>query len=139
MIIAKLALIFLSFAIIIGCNNKNDQKRNTTSEPIHISMTIDFEGEQKLIEVKNLELPAESSIRDAILEAKNKSLLDFKDTLYTGMGHLLLSINNAEASGAEFWFYCVNGRKANKGIDDFELNDGDIVKWALTEKSDPCN
>ncbi len=139
MIKSKLVVVILVIGILTGCENKKSQERQQSSGSINISMIIDFEGDQESIEIKSLELPAQSSIREAFVEAKQKKLLDFKDTLYSGMGHLLLSINNAEPTGAEFWFYCVNGRKANKGIDGFKLNDGDNVKWALTEKSDPCN
>ena len=73
------------------------------------------------------------------LVGENNKLFSFSDTLYSGMGHLLLSINGMEPSGSVFWFYCVNGKKANKGMDDYLLNEGDVVKWSLTDDNDPCD
>ncbi|MGB3464034.1 MAG: DUF4430 domain-containing protein [Cyclobacteriaceae bacterium] len=134
----KVALFLLISVWLTGCDSETSRTKNVSTGPVKVSMIIDFEGDSDNLNIKDLEITGQSSVRELLILASDKQLLTFSDTLYSGMGHLLLSINQMEPSGSEYWFYCVNGKKANKGIDDFRLNDGDVIKWTLTADSDPC-
>jgi hypothetical protein len=60
------------------------------------------------------------------------------DTLYGDMGHLILGFNQVRNQNPKFWVYCINGMKANMGVDDYPLKSGDRITWHYTSDMNPC-
>lgn len=135
----NLAIAALLLLWLTGCNSETKERKGGDTGPVNVTLIVDFEGESEKLTLENLQIEGQSSVRELLSMAKSQDLLDFQDTLYSGMGYLLLSINGKEPSGRTFWFYCVNGKKGNKAMDSFPLNNGDIVKWTLTDDSDACD
>ena len=60
---------------------------------------------------------------------KDEGKINFKEKTYTGMGKFIEEINGTKNSGEKNWIYYVNGQKANIGISNYKINNGDIVSW----------
>ena len=122
----------------MGCSPRKAEEKSDPNEKIAISIVIDFKDRGNLISVNDLILPGGSSIRDALVEAEQKEFFSFSDTLYTGIGHLLLNFNGIASKNSNYWFYCVNNQKAKEGIDQIKLRNGDVISWVLTDETNPC-
>lgn len=79
------------------------------------------------------------SVYDIIMQL-NADIASFNvtDSLYGDLGHLIMEIDAVKNASPNYWVYCVNGQKANKGVDDFKLKDGDQVNWFYTSDTTPC-
>ncbi len=61
------------------------------------------------------------------------------DTLYGELGHLVLGFNGVKNESPKYWVYCLNGAKANKGVDQMMIKNGDQITWYYTSEMKPCD
>ena len=59
---------------------------------------------------------------------KSEGKINFVEKNYTGMGKFIESINGIK-NGEKNWIYYVNGQKANIGVSNYKIKNGDIVSW----------
>ena len=74
------------------------------------------------------QIEGEISIADFMEKLKNEGKISFVEKNYIGMGKFIESINEIK-NGEQNWIYYVNGQKANIGISNYKINQGDIVSW----------
>ena len=135
-----LILIFLILISIISVffNIKNQSTKkiiNTrNSPPSSLPRTW---GEEKgggltILEINGTkyhsQIEGEISIADFMEKLKNEGKISFVEKNYIGMGKFIESINEIK-NGEQNWIYYVNGQKANIGISNYKINQGDIVSW----------
>ena len=69
------------------------------------------------------------SVYDLMSQLRQEGKITFKEKNYSGMGKFIEEINGVKNSGEKNWIYYVNGKKANIGISNYKLINGDIVSW----------
>lgn len=85
--------------------------------------TLEINGvkyEDKILEQTN--------IYSFMEKLQNEGKITFKDKTYVGMGKFIEEINGLK-NGEKNWIYYVNGEKANIGVSNYKLINGDIVSW----------
>ncbi|MFZ2072708.1 MAG: DUF4430 domain-containing protein [Minisyncoccia bacterium] len=70
----------------------------------------------------------ETSVYDFMDKLRTEGKIDFKDKTYSGMGKFIEEINGIK-NGEKYWIYYVNNKKANIGVSNYKINEGDIVSW----------
>ncbi|MFA6324851.1 MAG: DUF4430 domain-containing protein [Candidatus Paceibacterota bacterium] len=75
-----------------------------------------------------IEIKEEISVYDLMTELQNEGEITFKDKNYSGMGKFIEEINNIK-NGEKYWIYYVNDKKAEIGVSNYKINNGDIVSW----------
>lgn len=134
-----LIILFLVFFLI------PKKVEESKSPPINIKTSDQIEKlpgdiKTKTAFLKINDLKYESEIKDPISiydfmeKLKIEGKIDFKEKNYIGMGKLIEEINGIKNSGELNWIYYVNGQKANIGVSNYKINNGDIVSWKY-EKS----
>ena len=82
------------------------------------------------------------TVRDLFARAQTQwGNLTFRDTLYPGVGHMIVNINGYENGGKDGknWMFCYNGVIADKGIDDIIVESGAEINWYYTTREEmPC-
>lgn len=79
-----------------------------------------------------LSLPEQSSVYDLMEKAREVHGILFGGREYTGIGFFVDEINgvkNNEGGNSKYWIYSINGQKAQVGISQYILQDGDIISW----------
>jgi hypothetical protein len=74
-----------------------------------------------------------TSIYDFMTELRRKGKINFKEKNYMGMGKFIEEVNGVKNSGEKNWIYYINGQKANVGVSNYKLINGDIVSWKYEE------
>ena len=67
-----------------------------------------------------------------------KQSFTVQDTVYGDLGHLIIGFDEVVNNGPKYWVYCLNGKKANKGVDLMYLESGDQINWYYTKESNVC-
>lgn len=85
------------------------------------------------LEINNIkyetEITGERSVYELMQKLKTERKINFTEKNYIGMGKFIESINGIKNSGNENWIYYVNGVKAEVGVSNYKINNGDIVSW----------
>jgi hypothetical protein len=69
-----------------------------------------------------------NSIYTFMSQLQKEGKITFKDKTYSGMGKFIEDINGIK-NGEKNWIYCVNEKKAEIGVSNYQINNGDIVSW----------
>jgi len=127
-----LSFIILFFVFFIFVLVKNiEENTNSISSPPPAPTQIEKTGQAFLeIDEKKLEtiITKEENIYDFMVKLKKEGKIDFKDKNYYGMGMFIEEINGIK-NGDKNWIYYVNGKKANIGVSNYKINNGDIISW----------
>ena len=75
------------------------------------------------------QIEGEISIADFMEKLINEGKINFKEKNYIGMGKFIDELNGTKNSEDKNWIYYVNNKKANIGISNYKINQGDIVSW----------
>ena len=109
------------------------------SPPPNLPLTKGEEQGGGLITLEINDVKYESKISEPITvynfmkKLQDEKKISFKDKTYTGMGEFVEEINGIK-NGEKNWIYYVNNKKAEVGISNYKINNGDIVSWKY-EKS----
>ena len=130
-----LILISIISVFFIFKNKSKIKIIDTPNSPLpHLPLT---KGEEKggglvILEINGQkyqsEIIGEVSIADFMDKLKNEGKISFIEKTYVGMGKFIENINGIK-NGEKNWIYYVNGQKANIGISNYKINQGDIVSW----------
>lgn len=76
-------------------------------------------------------LPADSTVYDLMVALKNNGQINFSGKNSAGLGFFVEEINGIKNNPSKntYWFYYINGQKANVGISNYILKSGDVIKW----------
>jgi hypothetical protein len=141
-------LLLAMAALFAACNSgSNPSAQQGDAHPNHegkreyAHLSIQKPG-QAVWHLDSIELKESMSVRDLLVAAdKQSSELQFRDTLYFGMGHLLtslLGLANAKGEGA-YWQFCIDNQTSNVGIDKMIVLTGQRVEWYyVTYGQIPC-
>ncbi len=131
-------LILILFIILIAFLNFNLLKPQAIPKQ-NSSLTLSFPEVQEnldgnlVLEINDIKYQSKISgpisISDFMDKLKEEGKIDFKEKNYTGMGKFIEEINDIKNSGNKNWIYYVNNKKANIGISNYKINQGDIVSW----------
>jgi len=91
--------------------------------PVKNVVTLEING----IKYEN-EISEEISVYDFMYNLRTKGEIDFKEKTYSGMGKFIEEINGIK-NGESYWIYYINGEKANIGVSNYKINEGDIISW----------
>ena len=69
------------------------------------------------------------SVYDFMSKLENEGKINFKAKNYSGMGKLIEEINKVKNGGEKNWIYYVNGKKAEIGVSNYKIKEGDVVSW----------
>lgn len=99
--------------------NKIESKQNISELPVS---SYDYKTEDS------------GSVADFMDKLKQEEKINFTEENYAGMGKFIESINGIKNSGDKNWIYYVNNKKADIGVSNYQIKNGDIVSWRY-EKS----
>ena len=143
-ILITLGIIIILICIFLFISKKNNSlnKKGVTNSPTSQNVR-EIVKEKKVtndlitLEINNIkyqdQIKTEISIADFMEKLKQEGKIDFEEKNYIGMGKFIESINGVK-NGEKNWIYYVNGKKANIGMSNYKINQGDIVSWKY-EKS----
>jgi len=69
------------------------------------------------------------SVYDFMEQLQKEGKIDFKEKTYSGMGKFIEEINGVKGNGDKYWVYYINGKKAEIGISNYQINPGDVISW----------
>ncbi|WP_258103813.1 DUF4430 domain-containing protein [Marinoscillum sp. MHG1-6] len=139
MIKSILPVFFLGLLMFSSCSSsgsKEESKEDVAGG--YATIVVNF-GEEELT-FDSLSLDSDKSLYDVLVSLDaSEAGINVSDTLYEGMGHLIVGFDTVRNEKPYYWIYCLNSKKANKGVDIMELKDGDVVNWYYTDGDTPCN
>jgi len=76
-------------------------------------------------------IPKDSSVYDLmnIINNDKSKNFNFDGREFSGMGYFVDSINGVRGVSGAYWIYYVNDKKAEIGVSQYILKDGDEVEW----------
>lgn len=127
-IIVLIFLIFLSVSFIIS-NIKVKKISHTPSynnaENLYlIKATLEINDTAYKSEIKD-----KTTIYDFMSKLRDEGKIDFTEKNYVGIGKFIETINGTTGNTQKNWIYYVNGKKAEMGVSDYKINNGDIISW----------
>ena len=78
-------------------------------------------------------IPSGSSVASLLAVAQDSGEITFIGKEYSGLGMLIVGLNGKENNMNKnnlYWIYSVNGKKATKGVSQYQLSAGDAVSWS---------
>lgn len=123
-----LIIFLLIICILLLCIYKTPQptsNRQNTQQVLPVKGIIVLEiNEEKY----TTDISEEISIYDFMDKLRTEGKINFKEKTYSGMGKFIEEINGVK-NGDKYWIYYVNNKKANIGVSNYKINNGDIVSW----------
>ncbi len=90
---------------------------------IHASLLVDGR-------TYSLNIPEGSTVRDMMnMAASTSQIFSFHEKLFSGIGYFVDEINGIKNTSNAYWFYYLNGSRANVGISSYVLKPNDKVEW----------
>lgn len=84
-------------------------------------------GEQKYESQINKE---NESLYDLMIELQNDNIdFSFQGKDFPGLGFFVDEINGIKGEPGAYWLYYINNKKAETGITNYILKNGDIINW----------
>lgn len=137
---------FALFFLLISCSNtgkeSSKESQQSTAKPAlkkrgTVSMSFNFGDRER--ELNIIPWKEGQSLYDIMDQIKVDLIsLNVEDTLYGDLGHMIVGFENVKNQSPNYWVYCVNGMKANRGIDDIDLKNKDVISWYYTSDMNPC-
>jgi hypothetical protein len=103
---------------------ENIENPEKTNDEISVSLIV---GEKTIV----LNTKAGNSFYEALVEAREKNLIDFAGQNYPALGFFLTDIGSLHSDNDKDLMYYINGKEAYLGVSSYKLKDGDILKWQL--------
>lgn len=127
---------------LVGCNTGGSASSEESAT--ESAATVDAQADQENMVVTVNVTPNEDfnvqSATETITVPVGASVTEALDgTTYTivtqngDYGTYVTSINGIDSTDSTGWVYTVNGEQVTVGADEYQLNDGDVVEWTLTE------
>lgn len=75
------------------------------------------------------EIKDKTTIYDFMSKLRDEGKINFTEKNYIGIGKFIETINGTTGNTEKNWIYYVNGKKAEMGVSDYKINNGDIISW----------
>ncbi len=109
-----------------GWNTSQTVPKALSEEGIKVFLTV----QDKKYETK---INNDSSVFEVMDKIQRDSsppdIFDFKYEKYTGLGIFITEINEIKGGRGGYWIYYVNGVRANVGVSNYKIKNGDIISW----------
>ena len=107
--------------------------KNINTEPVKQTIlnenTLPTEASPLQVELKYESADnTETNVYDFMSKMQKEGKIDFKYKEYSGMGKFIEEINGIKNENKN-WIYYVNNIKADVGVSNYKINNGDIVSW----------
>ena len=122
--------------VLLSCTEKKNNKPDRKGGTPYINLQVSFGKAQTPVTIDSIICEEGMTVYSLLQQFPDQ--LQVQDTLYEGIGHLILGINGHQAHADVNWVYCINGAYATKAADAIVLEPGDEVAWHLTSESAPC-
>ena len=93
-----------------------------------IKTVLEIDGKKYETKIKE-----ETSVYDFMDKLRSEGKINFKEKNYLGIWQFIEEINGVKGNGDKSWIYYVNEKKANIGVSNYKLINGDIVSWKYEE------
>jgi hypothetical protein len=129
-------LILISFLLLV-CSAliyiyTTPTKQDSSQESIPIIKVEEQGMNQATLEINGIRyennISKQANIYSFMEQLQNEGKINFKDKTYSGMGKFIEEINGIK-NGTKSWIYYINGKKANIGISNYQINKGDVISW----------
>lgn len=136
-----ITLQLLLLGLLISCSapsNKTDNEQSTSQkEHGFVSVFVNFGDSEEVF--MDIRIDSAVSVYQLLDKMKRQpDGLHMIDTLYGDLGHLVLGFNGVKNESPKYWVYCLNNAKANKGVDQMMIKNGDKISWYYTSEMKPC-
>jgi hypothetical protein len=78
---------------------------------------------------KNVKVQSSNDYDMTALGALDAAGVPYETQHYSGMGHMVTSINELANEGMDGWMYTVNDEHATRSADAYEIKEGDHIVW----------
>lgn len=82
----------------------------------------------------NITITEGASVYDLLISISQKENVDFGFKNFSGLGFFVDSINGVKSENGKYWIYYINGKKAEEGISNYKLKEGDSILWKLEDE-----
>lgn len=134
-IILTILIVLVSFLIYFYLPKEStfsvEQKQDITKEILekNIDNNPIIEKKVSLGELNfTYEKNYESSVYEYMLDLRKNKKIEFIEKNYIGMGKFIEEINGVK-NGNKSWIYYINEKKAEIGISQYKLKNGDKLMW----------
>lgn len=131
--------LFISLSYCAGPNDKTETKKVVPkNERGTVSVSFDFGNET--IDFEEIPWREGLNVYDILKQMDTfYDTFSVSDTIYGDLGHLILGFNDIKNEDSFYWVYCLNGIKANRGVNNQDLKNGDQISWYFTKGETPCS
>jgi len=102
------------------------------SSPSNLPLVKEQEKNPVILEINGVryenKISEQTNVYSFMEQLQNEGKINFKDKTYSGMGKFIEEINGIK-NGEKSWIYYVNGKKANIGVSNYQINRGDLISW----------
>ena len=125
--------IFLS-----SCTSQSSNQYNSASDQSTFA-TVFVNFDSYKLTFDSIDVKSEKTLFQVLDSLKDHGQIQLADTAYGSLGHLILGFDGILNDAPKYWVYCLNGQKANKGVDLLVLEAGDQIDWYYTSESNACS
>ncbi len=119
----------------INVQEQGEVATATTSgeNEVQVEVTIDYAGEvDKDPETRSVSIEDGFTAWDVLKNAVGEENIEYKD--HGGdMGIFVSGINKVKPEGNKFWLFKVNGEGADVGVSAYEVQNGDMLEFVISE------
>lgn len=78
------------------------------------------------------------TLYDSLDKMKKAGILSFEEKSFSGLGAYIYSIEgiSEDKKNGKYWIYYINDEKANVGVSNYLLKEGDEIRWHLENNTD---
>lgn len=104
-----------------------DTEKSADSCTVGVAI-VDNEG-NLIFGSKNVKVQSSNDYDMTALGALDAAGVPYETQHYSGMGHMVTSINELANEGLDGWMYTVNDEHATRSADTYEIKEGDHIVW----------
>ena len=79
-----------------------------------------------------------ATVIDLMKSLQKSGQLAYEAEEHAGQGAFITSIGGVAHGGGAFWQMCINGQRADRGVSQLEMQNGDSLLWILSSQQNPC-
>lgn len=124
----KFNRLVLGAALIVmlaGCGVKQDNQKTTESSETSAKVSIVLKEEDKEFDSKEVKVKEDAVLYDVLKD--NFDIEDTKGFITSIDGH------KQDEKENKYWLYTINGKQAEKGVQETKVSDGDDVVFDLSK------
>ncbi len=147
-ILASALIILLVFSGLFFTKKDNAGKGYSISPPTEVNeINTETEVVKKIytdeanearLEINGVTLKGEikegENVYNFMSTLRKRGQIKFKEKNFIGIGQFIEEINGVRSDGNKYWIYYVNGKKAEIGVSNYKIKEGDVVSWKYEDE-----